>query len=220
MRRLLVPIVLIAAVLAIPILPFLGFGAALEAEIERWLAAAMPRWAMASLVVGILATDVFLPVPSSVVNTLAGEALGFWLGTVTAWFGMTLGAVWGFALARVFGRPLAVCLSEPDDIEKMASWSRRFGPMVLVITRPVPILAEASVLFLGTTEMPWASLLWPVALSNLGLALAYAALGHWVQLPVALAASIAVPLVTATAVRWRLRRGEQGMSRTAEPPDG
>jgi uncharacterized membrane protein YdjX (TVP38/TMEM64 family) len=207
MRRMLVPIVLIAVVLAIPILPFAGFGAALEAEVERWLDAALPPQAIAALVIGVLATDVFLPVPSSVLNTFAGEALGFWLGTAAAWVGLTLGAVWGFALARVFGRPLAARLSDPADLQRMADWSRRFGPAVLVVTRPVPVFAEATVLFLGTSDMRWSAMVLPVALSNLGLAAAYAALGHWVQLPVALAASIVLPLAAAAVMRWGVRGG-------------
>jgi len=41
-----------------------------------------------------------------------------------------------------------------------------------------------------------------VGLSNLGISAAYAALGNRVQLPVAIAASVALPLLTAVVARW------------------
>ena len=71
--------VLISAVLAVAVVPFLLFGGPLEAQARAWLEGPMPRWARAGVVVGLLAGDVLLPVPSSVVNTFAGAALGFFL---------------------------------------------------------------------------------------------------------------------------------------------
>jgi hypothetical protein len=52
---------------------------------------------------------------------------------------------------------------------------------------------------------------WPaILLSNLGIALAYAVLGHLARgqghLPLALAASIALPLVATATARWLLPR--------------
>ena len=201
-RELIKPIVLIAVVLAIPIVPFLGFGESLEGRIEGWLDATLPPAAIAGVVVGVLATDVFLPVPSSVVSTFAGEALGFWAATAVSWLGLTIGAVLGFGLARLFGRPLARWLSGDEELGRMDELSGRFGPLILVLTRPVPVLAEASVLFLGATRLPWARFLPPVILSNLGIAAAYSALGDLVSLWVAVPASIALPLLAATIAHW------------------
>ena len=201
MRKLLVPIVLIALVLAIPVVPFLFFGESLEGRMEAWLHGALSAPAVAAWVIGLLATDVFLPVPSSIVSTFAASQLGFWLGTAVSWVGMTLGAVLAFALARAFGRRLALWLSGEKDLARTDALSRRFGPMVLVLARPVPVLAEASVLFLGTTELSWRRFLVPVALANLGIAAVYSALGQAVQLPIALAAALALPLAAATIAR-------------------
>jgi uncharacterized membrane protein YdjX (TVP38/TMEM64 family) len=203
LRVLVRPILLIAVALAIPVLPFIGFGPRLEVWIEDQIRQSMSPLVFAGTVAGLLATDVFLPVPSSVVSTVAGDVLGFWMGTGVSWLGMTAGAVIAFGLARAFGRPLARWLSSSDDLDRIDRLSLRAGPMALVLARPVPLLAEASVLLLGATRLSWRWFLVPVALSNLGIAAAYSALGQWVQLPVALAASIAVPLVAATiARRW------------------
>jgi uncharacterized membrane protein YdjX (TVP38/TMEM64 family) len=201
MHKLLPPITLLGLVLAVPIVPFLCFGEPLERQAEAWLDDSLPRSTVVVTVVGLLATDVFLPVPSSVVSTFAGRVLGFALGTAVSWLGMTLGAAIAFLLARAFGRRLALKFAAEEDLERTDALSRRFGPMVLVLARPVPVLAEASVLLLGTTDLPWRRFLVPIGLSNLGIAAAYAALGELVELPIALAAAIALPLAAATIAR-------------------
>ncbi len=92
----------------------------------------------------------------------------------------------------------------------MDSLSRHWGPWILVATRALPVLAEAAVLFLGATRMSWRRFLPPVVLSNLGIAAVYAVLGHFAhsqgELPLALAASIALPLLATTMARWLLPR--------------
>jgi uncharacterized membrane protein YdjX (TVP38/TMEM64 family) len=201
MRELLPPILLVVLVLAVPIVPFLWFGPPFEAQIRAWLDQSLPPATMAALVVGILATDIFLPIPSSFVSTLAGSALGFVPATAASWTGMTLGAAAAFGLARWLGRPAALWFSGREDLDRMDVLSRRYGPMILVLARPVPVLAEASVLLLGTTRLGWRWFLLPVALANLGIAAAYSALGTWVAMPVAMAASVALPLLAAAISR-------------------
>ena len=193
---------LIAVVLAIPILPFVGFGDAMESRMTAWLDANMSPGAVAGLVIGLLATDILLPVPSSVVSTFAGKTLGFWGGTAASWLGMTLGAGAAFALVRAFGRPLARRLAGPEELDRLDALSARFGPLVLVLARPVPVFAEASVILMASARLSWWRFALAVGLSNLGIAAAYAILGDAVQLPVALAAAIAVPLLAAAVARW------------------
>jgi len=202
MRKLFGPILLVALVLAVPIVPFAILGESFEARIEARLQESIAPAMVAGMVVGLLAVDVVLPVPSSVVSTFAGKMLGFVPGTAASWVGMMLGAIVAFVLARLFGRPLAAWLSKPEELARIDVLSRRFGPAVLVICRPVPVLAEASVLFLGTTHLGWRRFLVPVALANLGIAAVYAALGKLVQLPIALAASIALPILATALAKY------------------
>jgi hypothetical protein len=99
---------------------------------------------------------------------------------------------------------------------------RRAGAWLLIVTRPLPILAEAAVLLLGTTSLAWRAFLPPVLLSNLGIALVYAVLGQWAisygELPLALGASIALPLAATTIARGLLGRGTLGAG-DAQAPD-
>jgi uncharacterized membrane protein YdjX (TVP38/TMEM64 family) len=148
-------------------------------------------------VIGLLASDFLLPVPSSVVSTFAGRALGFWTGTAASWCGMTAGAAVAFGLVRLVGRPLARRLSGDQELARADALASRWGVFVLVLARPVPVLAEASILLMATTQLAWWRFLTAVGLSNLGIAAAFAALGDRVQLPIAVAASIALPLAAA-----------------------
>jgi len=199
MRELILPILLIAVALAIPVLPFLGFGPALETAIQRYLEGTADPSVVAAMVIGLLATDVFLPVPSSVVGTVAGEVLGFWRATAASWIGLMFGAIIAFFLARLFGRPLAQRFARSEDLGRVDHLSQRWGPAVLAIARPVPLLAEASVLLFGATGRSWRRFLIPVAVANLAIAVGYSALGHWVHLPTALVVSIVIPTLAIVA---------------------
>jgi uncharacterized membrane protein YdjX (TVP38/TMEM64 family) len=201
-HRLLFWILLTAAALAVPIVPFLVCGESLETRMADWLALAQSRQAIAALVIGLLASDIFLPVPSSLVSTFAGKALGFWLGTAASWCGMTIGASLGFWLARCLGRPFARRLSSEEELAHTDALANRYGALIVILARPVPVLAEASVLVMGMTRIGWWPFFAAVALSNAGVAAAYAALGDRAQLPVAIVASLLVPLAFVAIARW------------------
>jgi uncharacterized membrane protein YdjX (TVP38/TMEM64 family) len=148
-------LLLIAAVLAVPIVPFLFFGETLEDRITDWLNSRLSPGTVAVAVIGLLASDILLPVPSSVVSTFAGRVLGFWGGAGASWCGMTIGAAIAFWLVRAFGRPLARWLSSDEALARTDALAARWGVLVLVVARPVPVLAEASVLLMGTTRLSW-----------------------------------------------------------------
>ena len=223
MRELWRPLLILCVALLVPVLPFLSFGGWLEERVTWWLD---PPPAPAVIVLGtvaILSTDILLPVPSSVVSTVAGAQLGILAATAASWLGMTIGAAIGFALARVCGRPLAERFSSVDDLRRMDSLATHYGPWILVATRALPVLAEAAVLFLGATRLSWRQFLPAVILSNLGIAAVYSVLGHYArsqgELPLALAASIALPVLAATMARWLLpARSEEGNTPSALPP--
>lgn len=185
----------VAVVLAVPIVPFLFWGHALEARVEQWLHHPLPPLAVAGLVAGLLASDIFVPIPSSIVSTFGAAGAGFWLGTAASWVGMTAGSALGFAVARQLGRRAAARLSSAEELDRIDRLSRRYGPHVLVVTRPVPVLAEAAVLALGTSSLTWRAFLPPLMFSNLAVAAAYGAIGHLASPPLALAGSMALPLL-------------------------
>lgn len=206
-------VVLVLIALAVPAVPFLVAGPAIESRLQAWLEAHQNRGAITAGVVAILAIDVLLPVPSSFVSTLAGDRLGIPLATAATWLGMSIGANVAFALARRFGRPWAARLGDAADIDRASLLGDRFGAALIVLARGVPLLAEASVLALGLAQMPWRKFLPALLLSNLGIAAVYAAFGHFARqrgaTGVALAASIALPAAAALVARFWLRRPRQ-----------
>ena len=64
-----------------------------------------------------------------------------------------------------------------EECERLRGVLSRYGSYVLVMCRPVPVLAEASVLVAGATGLPLRTAMAATSLSNLGVAGAYAALG-------------------------------------------
>jgi len=205
MRELFRTLPLMCAVLLVPVLPFLFFGERFEDYLTGLAHDPPSTLATVGVVVGLLATDILLPIPSSVISTLTGWQLDWWLGTLAIWIGMNLGAVIGFALARRWGRPLALWFSKAEDLERMRHVSDLYGPFVLALTRAVPVFAEASVLIVGIHGLSWRRFLPAVLLSNLGIALAYSAFGDWAKenqwLPLALGVAVALPVLAAAAAQ-------------------
>lgn len=212
MRELLRTLPLMCLVLLVPVLPFLAFGG----QFEQWLRGLAEEppsvMATASLVIGLLSTDILLPIPSSVVITMGGWQLGWWIGSVAAWTGMNLGAVLGFCLARRWGHRFARWFSSEDDLSRMHGISERYGPLVLTVTRAMPVFAEASVLIAGIHKLSWRRFLPAILLSNLGIAVAYSAFGDYAEqhqwLPLALGVAVALPVLVAAGAQRLLPQQE------------
>ena len=199
---------LVGIALLVPIVPFLAFGSWMEPAVEALLRNESNSLRIGIVVVALLSSDIFLPIPSSVVSTFAGQSLGIVAGTLACWLGMTLGGVIGYALAAHFGPHLARRFARQDALAQMESLRGAAGTWLVVLTRALPVLAEAAVLVCGLHRMGWRRFLVALSLANLGIALAYAALGNvasehgWFAF--ALGVSAALPLLLAALVRKRL----------------
>lgn len=218
MRSILFAALLVTVVLLVPVLPLAFLG---QDQVAAWLQAERSPGLQLALIVAALATDIFLPVPSSAVSTYAGgSGLGIWPATLASWVGMTLGAVLGFGLARLFGERFAARLAGRHDLERISLLSRRYGPLALLFTRPLPILAEACVLLMGATRLSWRRFLVPVAAANLVISLTYAACGRYFQgtdaFPIAVVASGTIPLAIALVARWLLPGVREEAKQTAD----
>jgi uncharacterized membrane protein YdjX (TVP38/TMEM64 family) len=200
-RRFLRPLLLITIVLIVPIALLALRGESFAEQLRQWQSNPPAPLTLAAMVVTILALDVLLPVPSGPISTLAGSHLGIALGTTASALGMTLGSVIAFALARRFSSKSA----KQGGANATEVAARRHGPWMLVLTRPLPIIAEAAVLLAGSLQMPWRTFLSPVVASNVAISATYAVLGRQAAehqwLPLAVAASMAIPLAIALRIR-------------------
>jgi membrane protein DedA with SNARE-associated domain len=124
----------------VPLVPFAVIG---ELPGERWLqAAGHDALAFGGMGALLLALDVLLPIPSSVIGALLGARLGFAQGFAFAFAGLCTGHAVGYALGRL--APVRYASALPSAPSAGA----------VLLSRPVPVFAEAVAIAAGVTRMP------------------------------------------------------------------
>lgn len=126
--------------------------------------------------VGLLIADVVLPVPSSLVMVAHGALFGVWWGTTLSLLGSAGAAVCAFAIGRRGGRFMERVVT-PAERARASSVLARWGTLAIIVTRPVPLLAETVAIMAGTTSMTWRSLIVASFAGSLPPALLYALTG-------------------------------------------
>jgi membrane protein YqaA with SNARE-associated domain len=91
---------------------------------------------------------------------------------------LSAGAALGYGLGTSGGRPLVRRMVGEREHDPAQRHAARFCASVHVLSRGVPVLAEASALLAGAFAMPLTRFGLVVGASNLGLALAYALLSR------------------------------------------
>lgn len=201
-----------AALMAIVIVPFILLGTSLEAWSFGIMQSAASRWAIALAGGGLLAVDILLPVPSTVVAAGLGALLGAPLGIAATAVGLTIGCAIGFFLGRALGHDFALRELGAADFNYLARLLDRYGLWLLAACRPVPVLAEASVIAAGVMGMRPTPVLIVTALANLGFSFVYAGLGASAEglgtFLAAFAVSLALPGI-ALLVAKRVRASQE-----------
>lgn len=186
---------IIAAALCIPLLPFILIG---ELPGERWLSANDDgAFAFALAGAGLLAVDVLLPIPSSIIGTMLGARLGFGAGFAAAFTGMMVGQTAAFVVSRWALRRRSGELPAAPTL------------VALFLSRPVPVLAEALVFAAGAARVSWPQFLLTCAAGNLIYAAALALNGAQLVPGTLLGPGLVLPMllpVVAWLVWRKLRR--------------
>lgn len=199
--------------LALILFPFFLFGPEMEAR-SAALAAAGPG-AIGYGGAALLALDIVLPVPSSLLATAIGAALGPWLGTLVNAAGLTLGCAAGLLLGRS-GSPLARRILGGALFGRFAAASARHGIVFILVCRAVPVLGEASIVAAGAGRTPFAPALAAAAAANLVIGAVYAFAG---AAPLALAAALAIGIPVAAGLgAWLWLRRLAGSGRPRPSP--
>jgi len=234
-------LVLAAFAVAVPLVPFLAFGTRLDEAVARRLDPPPPPLVTAAIEVAVLAADLLLPVPSSMVATLGGAQLGVVAGTACAWLGMTAGALAGWWIGRIArggsgrGAPdddraraagpadpaadTGLCpASYPTEHtpgEKPGQLGRGLpGPLVVVLTRPVPLVAEATAIMAGGAGMDWRTFLVAAGSGNLAIALVWTLAGSLGRQADSLQWAVVAALFVPVALTWLVLR------RSLQTPSG
>jgi uncharacterized membrane protein YdjX (TVP38/TMEM64 family) len=104
--------------------------------------------------VGLLTADVVLPVPSSLVMMALGAGFGALMGTVLSVAGSMGAMLAGFALGRR-GEPVLARMVSADERAAAGRLLTRYGALAIVVTRPVPLLAETVAILTGASPLGW-----------------------------------------------------------------
>jgi uncharacterized membrane protein YdjX (TVP38/TMEM64 family) len=122
------------------------------ADPEGW--SESERFTIAAAGVALLAVDVVIPVPSSFVMATLGDTFGFWRGALLSTAGAVGATLAGFAIGRR-GEGAVRRFIDPAERDRVGRLFQRWGPLAIVVTRPVPILAETAAIVAGTTSLRW-----------------------------------------------------------------
>jgi uncharacterized membrane protein YdjX (TVP38/TMEM64 family) len=142
---------LVGVVVASKVLVEDVLGIPLESTIQAWLAGAGPG--SAAMIVALLAVDVFLPVPSSLIMVLSGAAFGVLWGTCLSLAGSVAGEWVGFELVRAWGRRVTSRFVGDDDVRRFNRFFDEYGAAAIVMTRPIPVIMETMSMVAGLSGM-------------------------------------------------------------------
>ena len=102
----------------------------------------------------LLIVDAALPVPSSLVMIAHGQLFGVITGALLSLAGSVGSALAAFAIGRAGTRRIRR-LVLPEEHERASALLARWGVAAVVVSRPVPILAETVAILAGSSRLTW-----------------------------------------------------------------
>lgn len=127
---------------------------------------------VALAVIILLVADLFIAVPTLTVTILSGYFLGFPLGFLAGATGLLTAGTLGYAISYAYGPKLLHRINKNAEKQaEMESVFSRYGGLVLVICRAMPILPEVSCCLAGATRMRFSEFLAAFLLGTIPYAL-------------------------------------------------
>jgi uncharacterized membrane protein YdjX (TVP38/TMEM64 family) len=157
--------VALLVVFAFVIVPFLLWGEQIESIANlsiKHYTESPTRWALLALGIALLTLDVLLPIPSSLVAIAMCIVLGPIVGAIGVFFGLLASFFVGYYIGRMFHR-------------QSLRGQLPISYLLIVLSRPLPVLAEAVALLAGATGVPIAKAGVFAACSSAIVALTYGA---------------------------------------------
>src|SRR4051812_37483758 len=126
-------------------------GLSIDAMATAWLSRAGAGTAVT--VVALLAADLFLPIPSSIVMVLSGAAFGVFWGGLLSLVGSVGGEWLGFELVRHYGRRASARMVGDEEIDRLGVVFARHGAAAVAVTRALPVVMETMSVVAGLSTM-------------------------------------------------------------------
>ena len=207
MKRALILTTLIAgAVIGSKVLIENVFGVNLEPLVRTWVL--QPGTSSALTVVILLAADVFLPVPSSLIMILSGAVYGVMWGAVLSLVGSIGGEWFGFELVRKYGRKASSRLLGEQDFRRVHHLFVDHGAVTVLITRALPIVMETISLVAGLSGMKRTTFLTASVVGTTPIVVVYAYAGAMSRETGSLIPAV-VMIIAVTGAGWLWYRVRQ-----------
>lgn len=133
-----------------------AFGFLTVDHVRNWLEMAQKVdliWVFAT-VITLLFIDIFVSVPTLVITTLAGFFLGFPLGAIAAFIGMSLAAFTGYTISNLWGeKAIALLIKDEKERYELVETFHRHGPVMIILSRAAPMVPEVAACMAGATKM-------------------------------------------------------------------
>ncbi|GLR72165.1 TVP38/TMEM64 family protein [Agaribacter marinus] len=127
-------------------------------QIEQWLVDAKNQNVnvIASIILLLLISDLFVAVPTLTVIILGGYFLGHTYGAIVSIAGLSIAGALGYTLSYGFGDKLEKwVIKNSDERQRMHSNFKKYGVFMLLFSRAMPILPEVCACLSGITRMPF-----------------------------------------------------------------
>ena len=177
MLRLIALVLILAFLVAIP---FAIWGDRVEQVLSvdgaiTWMKSTGWAWAAG---IGLIVSDVALPVPSTAVMAGLGVLYGPILGGLLSAFASILAGSLGYWLCRALGPSVAERLAGPKGIAQARALFERWGFGLIAISRWVPVLPETVAFLAGLIRVPYPRFLLALSCGAIPLGFVFATAGH------------------------------------------
>jgi len=138
-------------------------------KIELWLTAAknIDTFMLSALIVMLLFSDLFIAVPTLTVMILSGYFLGHMNGAITSIIGVMLAGITGYILSSIFGHKLEkLIVKDSQQRLELREQFTRYGLLMIIFSRAIPILPEITACLSGLTKMPFTKFLFAWTVSS------------------------------------------------------
>ncbi len=169
-----------AALSVIFLIPFLIWGDLFETALTRhgsisWMESFGSLAWLAG--VGLLVSDLVIPIPSTVVMSALGYLYGAVPGGLLATLGSCLSGLLGYVLCRCLGVRAAAALVGEEPLGEMEATFRRTGGWLVVLSRWLPLFPEVVACMAGLARMPFRVFLAALFCGSLPPGMVFASIG-------------------------------------------
>jgi uncharacterized membrane protein YdjX (TVP38/TMEM64 family) len=180
--KILIKIVILVIVLSsLFLLGFALWGESLEGffnqqRIGSWFATIKPyAWLVG---IGLLVSDLVLPIPATPIMAALGMVYGPWLGGLIGFIGSFFAGFLGYFAALLLGRGALRWIASEAEIAQFQGFFNTWGGAAIIVSRMTPILPEVMTILAGLSKMKMERFALALSLGTFPTTFLYAYIGY------------------------------------------